>query len=83
MAPKVSYKASVEHDLRKLDKTEVRKMLNKIERDLANDPGKGEPLKGEFQGLYKYRIGDHRVIFAKTTDGILVLRIGHRKDVYS
>lgn len=82
MASKVTYKASVERDLGRLDKSEAIKVLNKIERVLAKDSALGEALKGDFRGLYRYRIGDYRVIYAKTKDGILVLRIGHRKDVY-
>lgn len=39
-------------------------------------------LKGQFAGLRKYRIGDYRVIYAILGDDVLVLRIGHRKDVY-
>jgi len=79
---RVVYKASVEKDLKKIDKTEAKKILNKIEGDLAKDPDKGVALSGIFQGLYRYRIGDYRIIYTKTVDGILVLRIGHRRDVY-
>jgi mRNA interferase RelE/StbE len=79
---KITYKASVERDLKKLTKPEAARILNKIEKDLGSDPDKGEPLKGGFQGLYLYRIGDYRVIYTKTVEGVLVLRIGHRKDIY-
>jgi mRNA interferase RelE/StbE len=82
LASKVSYKASVERDLKRLDRQEARKILNRIEGELGGNPDKGEPLKGVYQGLYRYRIGDYRVIYAKTVDGVLVLRIGHRRDVY-
>jgi mRNA interferase RelE/StbE len=76
------YKASVEKDLKKIDKTEAKKILTRIEGDLAKDPDMGIALSGTFQGLYRYRIGDYRVIYTKTVEGILVLRIGHRRDVY-
>lgn len=79
---RVHYKASIERDLKKIDKAEAKKILNKIEKELGKDPGRGEQLKGEFQGLFRYRVGNYRVIFARTTDGILVLRIGHRKEIY-
>lgn len=82
MGYKITYKASVERDLKKLAKPEAARALNKIERDLGNDPDKGEPLKGSFQGLYRYRTGDYRFIYTKTIEGVLVLRIGHRKDIY-
>ncbi len=82
MGYRVVYKASVEKDLKKIDKTEAKKILNRIERDLAKDPDKGSALSGTFQGLYRYRIGYYGIIYTKTVDGILVLRIGHRRDVY-
>ena len=78
----IAYKSSVEHDLKRLDRPVARRLLDQLERVLAGDPDAGEPLRGEFRGLYKYRVGDYRVVYAKTTDGVLVLRIGHRKDVY-
>jgi addiction module RelE/StbE family toxin len=79
---KILYKASVERDLKKLDKTLTSKLLAKLEKQLGQDPNLGEPLKGEFQGLFKYTVGDHRVIYAKTSDGVLVLRIAHRREAY-
>ncbi len=82
MEYKIVYKASVEKDLKGADKSDTKKILKKIETDLAKEPDKGTALSGTFQGLYRYRIGDYRVIYAKTVDGILVLRIGHRKGIY-
>jgi mRNA interferase RelE/StbE len=83
---KVLYLDSVEDDLRKLDRSTVKKILNRIETYLARDPrGLGKPLKGEFQGYWRYRWGDYRVIYEISRQEILilVLRIGNRKDVYS
>lgn len=78
----IAYKASVAGDLKRIDKTQTRKLLAKLEEALRKNLHAGEPLKGEFQGLFKYRIGDYRVICAKTAEGILILRIAHRKEVY-
>lgn len=78
----VVYKASVAGDLKRIDKTHARKLLAKLEEVLGRNPHAGESLKGEFQGLFKYRIGDYRVIYTKTSEGVLVLRIAHRKEAY-
>jgi mRNA-degrading endonuclease RelE of RelBE toxin-antitoxin system len=43
---------------------------------------RSEALSGEFAGLFKLRIGDLRVISARTDEGDLILRVGHRRDVY-
>ena len=83
---KVAYLNSVEEDLKKLDKATARKILNRIETYLACDPKElGKPLKGEFQGYWRYRWGDYRVIYKISEREILiiVLRISNRKDVYS
>jgi len=83
---KVAYLDSVEEDLKKLDKSTVKKILNRIETYLAQDPkGLGKPLKGDFQGYWRYRWGDYRVIYkiSEREILILVLRISNRKDVYS
>jgi mRNA interferase RelE/StbE len=83
---KVVYLDSVEEDLKKLDKALVKKILARIETYLAKDPKElGKPLKGEFQGYWRYRWGDYRVIYRISEKEILiiVLRISHRKEVYS
>lgn len=82
MAYKISHKASVERDLKKLSKPEATRVLDKLEQELCKNSEKGEPQKGTFQGLYRLRVGDYRVIYTKIVDGVLVLRIAHRKDVY-
>ena len=81
-AAKVEYKASVAGDLDRLDRPVALRILGKIEKTLAAEGRAGEPLAGEFAGLYRLRVGDYRVIYARISDGYLVLRIGHRGDVY-
>ena len=82
MASRIAYKASVAGDLRRLNKPTARRVLDKLERVLSGNPHAGIPLTGEFRGLFKLRVGDYRIMYAKTTAGVLVLRLGHRKDVY-
>lgn len=82
---KVVYLDQVEGDLKKLDKTTVKKILTRIEGYLAADPkGLGKPLKGEFLRYWRYRWGDYRVIYkiSEREILILILRISHRKEVY-
>lgn len=82
MASSVFYKDSVEKDLRKLDKPTSKKVVQQLEESLSKNPDTGEPLSGEFRGLFKYRVGDYRVVYAKVPGGVLILRIRHRRDVY-
>jgi mRNA interferase RelE/StbE len=82
LAYNVVYKKSVHRDLQKLSKGEVRRVLNEIEHGLTKNPESNPILKGQFAGLRKFRIGDYRVIYALLRTDILILRIGHRRDVY-
>jgi mRNA interferase RelE/StbE len=33
-------------------------------------------------GAYRFRIGDYRVVFDLEGDEIVILRVGHRRDIY-
>jgi mRNA interferase RelE/StbE len=82
LAVKVEYKASVAKDLRRLDRSTALRVLGRIEKALVIEGKKGEPLAGEFAGMYRLRVGEYRVVYARTDEGYLVLRIGHRREVY-
>ncbi|MEW6264017.1 MAG: type II toxin-antitoxin system RelE/ParE family toxin [Thermodesulfobacteriota bacterium] len=82
MAYKVVYKKSVHRDLKKLSKAEARRILDQIDQELSENPDSNPVLKGPFTGLRKFRIGDYRVIYALLRTEVIILRIGHRKDVY-
>ena len=82
MAYKVNYKSSIIKDLKKLDKKQCKRLINKIERELSSNPKKGKELIGEYKGLYSYRVGDYRVIYTILKDAILILKLGHRKNIY-
>ena len=85
MAYNVTYKKSVEKDLKAIDKKQVKRILDAIKDDLAETPRKkGEPLHGEWHGFWKYTIKPYRVIYEifDRDETIRINRIGHRKDVY-
>jgi|CXWL01.1.fsa_nt_gi mRNA interferase RelE/StbE len=72
-------------DLRALGKTERDRIVKKIESHLVKDPlNLGKPLSGNLASLYRYRIGDYRVIYQIFRDELIVMvvRVGHRRDVY-
>jgi mRNA interferase RelE/StbE len=79
---KISFKKSVARDLKKIDKDQAMKILNKIEHELPEKAETFPALSGKFSGLRKFRVGDYRVIFSIIGDTVLVLRISHRREVY-
>lgn len=78
----IEYKASVQKDLRRLDSQQALRVLAAIERALKTEGRGGEALSGAFAGLFKLRGGDYRVIYARTDNGYLILRIAHRREAY-
>lgn len=42
----------------------------------------GEPLRQSLKGHRKLRVGDYRVIYRIRGSNIIILKIGHRKEVY-
>ncbi len=82
MSYKILFKSSVSRDLKKIDKSKVSTILDKIEKELSENPTKYPTLSGKFKGLRKFRIGDYRIIYTILNDKVLILRIAHRKKAY-
>jgi mRNA interferase RelE/StbE len=85
LAYKVKWHPAAIDDLLDLEQDLQKKIADKIKNYLSIEPlSLGKPLKGIFKGLYRYRYGDYRIIYSidRTTEHLIVLRIGHRKDVY-
>jgi len=82
LAHEVFWKKSVSKDIKRITQEQQDKLINKIEKTLSKKVKQGEKLKGKFEGLYKLRIGDYRVIYTFIPKGVLVLRLRHRKNAY-
>lgn len=78
----INYKASVDRDLRRLDRQAATRVLEKVEAELSSANLRPIPLSGPFEGLYKLRVGEYRVIYSLSSEGVLVIRIAHRREVY-
>ncbi|MFN8011203.1 MAG: type II toxin-antitoxin system RelE/ParE family toxin [Holophagaceae bacterium] len=84
----IEYLASARKDARKLDpaaRARIREFLEGRVAALENPRELGETLHGPVLGhLWKYRVGDYRII-CRVEDAVLlvlVIRLGHRRDVY-
>lgn len=42
----------------------------------------GEPLRQSLKGHRKLRVGDYRIIYRITGEEVIILKIGHRREVY-
>ena len=87
MAWTIKYADSALRQLKKLDKPIARRILDYLDERIAtaDDPRvAGKALTGPMGGLWRYRVGDYRIV-CDVRDGelmILVIEVGNRKDVY-
>ncbi|SMP87801.1 mRNA interferase RelE/StbE [Epsilonproteobacteria bacterium SCGC AD-308-E02] len=83
MVYNVQYDPKVLKQLKKLDKSIAVLILDGVE-EFASNPvlTKIKKLKTPFDGAYRLRIGDYRVVFYQEDNLMLISKIAHRKDVY-
>ncbi len=80
----ISYVPSAARVMRKLDRTVARRLANAI-GELASEPRPPGCLqmKGG-DGEFRIRVGDYRVVYDVRDEElvVLVLRLGHRREIY-
>lgn len=87
MAWTVEYSDTALKELRKLDKQTAKRIVDFMEERVVgreNPRSTGKILTGLKGGLWRYRIGDYRIIcdIQDNLLRVLVLQIGHRREVY-
>lgn len=83
----VEFEKRAQKVLKKMDKHQSLLIMGWIQKNLVNctDPRQhGKGLTANQSGKWRYRIGDYRLIadINDETVTILMLEIGHRKDIY-
>jgi mRNA interferase RelE/StbE len=78
---------TAEKQIKKLDRQAQESIVRFLRDRLqpsANPRQWGKPLQGDKAGLWRYRVGDYRLVCAIQDERItmLVLRVDHRKNVY-
>jgi mRNA interferase RelE/StbE len=70
-------------EVSRLPAEDQRRIVDAVEA-LPENPLLGEAMKGRWKGLRRIRVGSYRAVYALKEDEliILVLKVGHRKDVY-
>ncbi len=77
------YHRDIPHDLAEIPANMKDRIQKAIETRLLMDPvSYGVPLRKSLQGHRKLRVGDYRVIYRIHGKEVIILKIGHRKEVY-
>jgi len=87
LAWRVEFKRTAEKQISKLDRPAQARILSYFRERVqpSENPRQfGKALHGEGQDLWRYRIGDYRAIceIDDAEGRIVVLAVGHRKEVY-
>jgi mRNA interferase RelE/StbE len=83
----VEFDDRARRELRKLDSGVQQEILRYLRERIAGSPDPrqfGKPLRMNLAGLWRYRVGDYRLIcrIEEHRLVVLVLKVGHRREVY-
>ena len=80
---RITFKKSVIKDFKALPKSDIKKILAKID-SLADNPRREGAIKLSGHDLYRIRQGLYRIIYEIRENELVVqvIKVGHRSDVY-
>jgi mRNA interferase RelE/StbE len=78
------WQRQAQRDLRALGRPEAERVRRAIETRLLPDPRRGEPLRGPGRPLWRFRVGDYRVLYVFNDEEVwvLVVRGTHHGNAY-
>ncbi len=87
MAWKIEFENDALKDLKKIVAIDQRRITNYLKNRIlssSNPRSLGKPLKGALNSLWRYRIGNYRIVCSIEDHNliVLVIKIGHRKNIY-
>ena len=87
MSFSVRYDEKALKQLKKMDRSVQRLIVNWIEKNLIDTENPrlhGKGLSGDKSGYWRYRVGDYRILADIRDDEIIIIivEIGHRREIY-
>lgn len=84
---RIRFSAHALKQLKKLDRQIAKRVIDFLENKVTGieDPRQmGKSLQGQLVNLWRYRVGDYRVIVEIKDEELIIqiIKIGHRKDIY-
>jgi mRNA interferase RelE/StbE len=79
---KLIYTRRANRDIKRLDeliKLRIKKQLEFLSKSPLTY---AEKLTNSAIGDYRFRVGDYRIIFDIDENNIIILRVGHRREIY-
>lgn len=82
MAYTLLYTKIAAKDIQKLDNLTKKRLKKKLEEYIKNPMSYAKKLTDSKIGTYRWRIGNYRVVFDIDDKNIVILRVGHRREIY-
>ncbi len=82
MTYQLLYSNSAFEDIKKLDLIVKKRVKKKIELFAINPLFYAKRLINSSIGSYRWRVGNFRIVFDLVKGKIIILRIGHRREIY-
>lgn len=79
----IKFEKKARKDLERIPKKFQERILSVLPL-IANNPFVGKKLGGDFEGTYSYRVWPYRLLYKieRNILIVIVIRIGHRQEVY-
>ena len=78
---KLEFAPRFERRLKALERQDQIRILREAQI-LAENPYAGRRLKGRWEGTYPLRAGVYRIIYTVSQDKVILLTVGHRREIY-
>ena len=78
----LTYTKTATKDIEKLDIVAKKRLKKKLELLASNPLHYSKKLIHSDLGTYRYRVGDYRIVFDLEGSQIVILRVGHRREIY-
>ncbi len=82
MSYKLVYTKTAFNDIEKLDNVAKKRIKKKLEELSKNPTVVSKRLINSSIGTYRYRVGNYRIVFDIDKQNIVILRVGHRREIY-
>lgn len=82
MSYQLFYSNTAFEDIKKLDVVVKKRIKKKIELFSTNPLLYSKRLINSSIGNFRWRVGNYRIVFDMEKDKIVILRIGHRREIY-
>ncbi len=82
MSYKLVYTKTAFRDIQRLDTVAKKRIKKKLEEYASQPLIHAKKLTNSSIGSYRFRIGNYRVVFDIDDKTIVVLRVGHRREIY-